>query len=91
MKKQRKLARQAEKGKERAMDEANANAAAAAAIEGVEGDEAENEAVQVEGTGKRAREERERRKGTIPYKLGEKVLLVGEGTASSSRTADDRC
>lgn len=66
LKKQRKAERAIEKGKERAEE-------AGPVPEVVEG-----EPVQ-EGKGKRAREERERKRGTIPYKLGEKILLIGEG------------
>lgn len=75
LKKQRKAERALEKGKERAAEEAGMAEMA---------ENGEKEAVVVaEGKGKRAREERERTRGTIPYKLGEKVLLVGEGEPAS--------
>lgn len=78
LKKARKLERATEKGKERALEEAGA--IEVKTVE--ESDEVAVEAEKVElkeGKGKRAREERERRRGTIPYNLGEKILLVGEG------------
>lgn len=75
-----------EKGKERAAEEqANAAGAAAANADTVEEGDDEVTVSAVGGKGKRAREERDRRRGTIPYALGEKVLLVGEGSSLHSR------
>lgn len=76
MKKKRKLERAAERVAERAELEA---AAARATLALEEGEEAVVVKDAAEGKGKRAREERERRKGTVPYALGEKILLIGEG------------
>lgn len=74
MKKKRKLERAAEREQERA------EIAAAEAVTEQELVEGEEKVVAAtEGKGKRAREERERRRGTVPYGLGEKILLVGEG------------
>lgn len=80
MKKKRKLERAAEREQERA------DVAAAEAVTEVElADGEEKKFAAVESKGKRAREERERRRGTVPYGLGEKILLVGEGELACVR------
>lgn len=81
MKKKRKLERAAEREEEKKEEEVRVARAALEAAAGIVADAAAEgvEVVVEEGKGKRKREERERKKGTIPYGLGQKILLVGEG------------
>lgn len=89
LKKKRKAERNAEKVRERAALQLQVQQSAQQEQVEMEDDAEERERteeVRVGSTlGKRAREERQRRKGTIPYAPGEKILLVGEGKSHAPR------